>query len=309
MLVKTDKKVAPIVLFVFARPDHTRRTLAALAANTLADQSDLIVYSDAARNTEEIERVNAVRTLTRNVTGFRTLKVIERNSNYGLARNIIEGVTAACEQYGRVIVLEDDLETSPYFLKFMNEALDFYENTSEVMHISGCRYPVEPFGTDDTFFLHVPLCWGWATWQRAWVTFEKNIDVMDRFDHSMIKSFNFENSYSYWNQLESNKSGQINSWFIFWYANLFLRGGLSLFPSCSLVNNIGFDNSGIHCHATSDYDGAIGMRHITLTKISPFISQEGYRKHVEFFRSLRPTLLSRIRFRLKMIYLLLGVNK
>ena len=120
--------VSPILLFVFARPEHTKRTLDALAMNELAGESDLIVYSDAARNEKEAVFVNQVREIVLNAQGFRTVTVIERQSNYGLARNIIEGVTDICKQYGRVIVLEDDLVTSPEFLTFMNDALDHYEH-------------------------------------------------------------------------------------------------------------------------------------------------------------------------------------
>lgn len=297
MLTKIDTKFAPIVLFVFARPDHTRRTLNALAANKLANESDLIIYADAARRPEEIDRVNEVRAFINSVTGFRTVTVIERDRNYGLARNIIEGVTAACERYSRVIVLEDDIETSPFFLQYMNDALDYYKDSSKVMHISGCRYPVKSFGEDDTFFLHVPLCWGWATWDRAWNMFDKNISIMKYFDKSMIRHFDFDGAYAYWKQLELNQSKKIDTWFVFWYAKLFLSGGLSLFPSISMVRNIGFDNSGVHCGSTSDYDTNISVRRITIKPIPLVESQQGFLKHVEYFSSLKKNIYSRIKLK------------
>ena len=124
--------------------------------------------------------------------------IIEQLENLGLAKSIISGVTMLCEKNEQAIVLEDDLETSPYFLKYMNDSLVFYEGTPEVIHISGCRYPVEAFGTDDTFFLHVPLCWGWATWKRAWCKFDKHISLMERFDRPMVKHFDFDGSYTFW---------------------------------------------------------------------------------------------------------------
>ncbi|WP_426993726.1 hypothetical protein [Methylomonas sp. CM2] len=143
---------APIVLFAFARPEHTRITLEALSANSLASQSDLIVYSDAARSLEEEIKVTKVRSLAHNIRGFRSVSVIERETNLGLARNIIEGVTDVCNRYGRLIVLEDDMITSPYFLTFMNSALDKYYDNKTVWHINGWNYPINPEGLSDTFF-------------------------------------------------------------------------------------------------------------------------------------------------------------
>ncbi|NOT14946.1 MAG: glycosyltransferase [Methylotenera sp.] len=286
--------IAPIALFVYNRPEHTRITVEALARNEMANESILYIFSDAAKSIKDAESVKVVRQYISQIIGFHQVIIVEQEKNLGLAQSIIGGVTRLIDQYGRVIVLEDDLETSPYFLKFMNEALDFYETTPEVMHISGCRYPVEPFEDKDTFFLHVPLCWGWATWQRSWVTFEKNISVMKRFDHSMIKRFDFDNTYSYWKQLELNRKGKINTWFVFWYANLFLRGGLSLFPARSLVHNIGMDESGTHSRTTNVFNTALSITPISITTIPLVESPVGYAKHREYFGNIQEQLLTRV---------------
>jgi len=76
-------------------------------------------------------------------------------------------------EYGKIIVLEDDLLTSPYFLKFMNEALEYYKNEKKVWHISGWNYPINNEGLDDVFFWRTMNCWGWATWADRWQYFEK----------------------------------------------------------------------------------------------------------------------------------------
>jgi len=150
---------APIALFVYNRPVHTRRTVEALLKNALAKESDLIIFSDAPKNPEAAEAVSNVREYIRTITGFKSMNIVERETNFGLARSIIEGVTMLCKEYGRVIVLEDDLITSPYFLQFMNDALDTYSNEDKVMHISGSTYPIGHM-KDETFFLRIPLCWG-----------------------------------------------------------------------------------------------------------------------------------------------------
>jgi len=171
---------APIVLFVYARPEHTRRTLEALAANMLAEQSDLIVYADAARSEREAEAVRAVRELIRATSGFRSVMLVERDMNFGLARNIIEGVSEVLRERERVIVLEDDIVTAPLFLTYMNEALERYRHNEDVMHISGYIYPMRTDGLPETFFLPPASCWGWATWARAWLHFSKDPDELMR---------------------------------------------------------------------------------------------------------------------------------
>lgn len=293
---------APITLFVYNRPTHTRRTIEALQKNILAKDSDLIIYSDAAKKPEAAEGVREVREYIRSISGFRSVSFVERDKNWGLANSIIDGVTAVVNEYGRIIVLEDDLETSPYFLSYMNDALAYHENTSEVMHVSGCRYPVESFGTDDTFFLHVPLCWGWATWRRAWSTFEKNISIMDRFDKNMVKHFNFGNTYPYWQQLELNRSGVLNTWFVFWYANVFLRGGLSLFPSRSLVRNIGMDGSGVHSGKSADYEVELSKAPVKIAMIPLVESKDGYERHKRYFQKMKLMEPNPIKIVIRKIY-------
>lgn len=275
---------APVALFAYNRPSHTRRTIEALAKNEFADQTDLFIFSDAAKSAAAVPAVAEVREMLAKVHGFRSVEVVERAANLGLAASIVDGVGRLCAAYGRVIVMEDDLVTSPHFLRFMNEALEFYADQDRVMHISGSTYPVRQFGVDDSYFMHLPLCWGWATWQRAWRHFRKDIAVMDRFDAQMIRAFNFNGSYDYWSQLELNRNGSINTWFVFWYATLFLEQGLSLFPAKSLVRNIGMDGSGVHRVDSSDFEVEPSRRPIHVAPIQLRTSGEAYRMHEDYFR-------------------------
>ena len=146
-------KFSPIILFVYNRPWHTRKTIEALQKNLLADQSDLVIYSDAPKRNSDEQKVTEVRNLIKTVKGFKNLIINERKENYGLARSIITGVTETIDKYGRVIVLEDDIITSKYFLKYMNEALEIHKSEDRVMHISGYMYPIDPLGLPETFFL------------------------------------------------------------------------------------------------------------------------------------------------------------
>jgi hypothetical protein len=252
------RKIAPIVLFVYARPDHTRRTLEALAANRFASESALFIYADGARYKDETGRVDAVRALARSATGFHSCTVIERSTNYGLAKNIIEGVTEMCDHYDRVIVLEDDIVTSPSFLAYMNEALERFAEDERVASIHGYVYPVRQ-SLPKAFFLRGADCWGWATWSRAWKHFNPDgrylLDELKR--QKLITEFDFNGAYPFSSQLASQVMGQNDSWAIRWHASAFLAGMLTLYPGGSLVQNIGVDGSGTHCDTSKWYEIAL----------------------------------------------------
>lgn len=241
--------LAPIALFVYNRPMHTRRTLEALRRNREAAESELFIFSDSPKNECAVDGVAGVRDIIKNVKGFRNICITERNKNYGLAMSIIEGVNGLCEEYGRIIVLEDDLLVSPHFLTYMNTALDRYEPYERVMQISGHMFPVKSKTDTDTVFLPFTTSWGWAVWQRAWKHFDPHMSGYEKLcvDPSLRQMFDLDGSYPYFDMLEAQKNGKIDSWAIRWYLSVFMNGGLTLFPVRTLVKNIGFDCSGTHC--------------------------------------------------------------
>lgn len=309
--MKIGKQLAPILLFVFARPDHTRRTLEYLAANELASQSDLIVYADAARKESEEAAVNEVRSIVKSAQGFGSVTLVERKTNYGLARNIIEGVSEVCNRYGRVIVLEDDLVTSPGFLTFMNAALDRYEDDKQVWHISGWNYPIDPAGLGDAFFLRVMNCWGWATWADRWQHYEKNTDkLIAEFDRDMIRRFDLENSGVFWNQVLQNKQGRINTWAIYWYATIFKQGGLCLNPAISYIDNIGLDGSGTHGSKQRHEHATVALNQKSLLNFPDLISENeaAIRQITHFYQKLKPSLARRIVGKLSSLSRKMGIR-
>lgn len=246
--------LAPIALFVYNRPWHTRQTVEALQKNTLASQSDLIIFSDSSKSEDQIEAVNSVRDYIHKIKSFKSVTIIERETNYGLAKSIIDGVTSIINAHGRIIVLEDDLVTSPYFLDFMNTALNIYQAQERVMSISGYTFPIDKSNLTETFFLELIGCWGWATWDRAWQYFEKDSNqLLNDFTKAKIYRFNLEGAYDFWSQVQANEKGTINTWAIFWYASVFQKNGLCLHPTISMVNNIGHDGTGVHCNGTDKF--------------------------------------------------------
>lgn len=240
---------APIALFVYNRPSHTRQTIEALRENELAPESDLFIFSDAPKNENAIAAVGEVREYVRRVDGFRSVSVVERDRNLGLANSIIDGVTRLCQESGRAIVLEDDLVTSPFFLRYMNEALERYREESRVMQISGYMFPVELDSAEDALFLPFMASWGWATWGRAWSLFDPSASAYEvlKKDWRLRRRFDLNGAYPYFRMLEMQLRGEVDSWAIRWYLSAFMKEGLALYPARTLVKNIGFDGSGVHC--------------------------------------------------------------
>lgn len=288
---------APILLFVFNRPDHVRRTVEALQRNTLAAESILYIYSDAARTPEQKNAVSEVRRYIHTIGGFKEINIIEREENWGLARSIIDGVTTRVKEYGRVIVLEDDLITAPYFLQFMNDALETYKNEERVGHIQGCDFTQEP-SLPDTFLIKWTGSWGWATWERAWKYFNPDGKALlkELEDRKLTYTFDFNGKYGYTRMLRRQIEGKNNSWAIRWNASLFLNDILSLNVGKSLVQNEGFDGSGTNCGGGGLYSSNLYMDRIEVKKITPTVENEEARMaYVKYYARTNSFMAKAIR--------------
>lgn len=252
-----EQKLAPILLFTYNRPQHTLKTLQALQLNDLASQSVLYVHCDGpkkAASKEELDAVKKVRQIVREQQWCKDVVIIEQEKNLGLADSISEGVTKLFNTNERVIVLEDDIVTSPKFLSYMNAALEAYKDEVRVMHISGF-YPDIQNSLPDFFFYNQASCWGWATWKSSWAYFNKNALFLrdEIIKQQKVKQLNIDNSYPFLQHLEANITGEMNTWAVKWHASIILNEGLCLHPSKSFTQNIGFDDSGIHCGVSKQY--------------------------------------------------------
>lgn len=296
--------LAPILIFTYNRPLHTRRMLEALENADLAQESDVFIYSDGAKNANAIDEVNKVRSIIAEPWNFKNITIIERERNIGLAENIISGVSQVVKKYGKVIVLEDDLKISKVGLRYFNDALNFYQYNDKVMEISGFMYPIKDANKlPETFFFRVANSWGWATWDRAWKKFNPNIDeLIADFDNDKIKRFSIDHTENFWKQVQEFKAGKINSWAIRWYLTLFNHDGLALYPRESMIQNMGTDGSGTHSDADTAYSVELASEPITYFPKEIEENKYAYEAIKYFYRHRKGSLINRaVRFAKKQL--------
>ena len=259
---------APVVLFAFNRPSHLERTLKALASNDLAAETRLHIYIDGPRSSNDIPQIVGCAKIAARPWSFANIETHVRDSNQGLAASIISGVTAMLEQYDRVIVMEDDLVTSRYFLQYMNDGLGIYADEPRVASIHGWCFPHSVQSPPETFFLRGADCWGWATWRRAWRYFEPDSGILlKRLAGAGLESaFDVGDSYPYVRMLQDQRAGRVNSWAIRWHASTFLENMYTLNPGRSLVHNIGIDSSGTNCGTTNRLDVPLAVTPIRVER-------------------------------------------
>ena len=270
---------APILLFVYNRPEHTRRCIESLTRNALAADSTLYIYADGPKDTTQQTAVDEVRSYLRTISGFKTVNLIERKENWRLARNIIDGVTTQVNRYGKVIVLEDDLVVAPYFLQFMNDALETYKDEPKVGHIQACDFTQDP-SLPETFLIKWTGSWGWATWERAWKHFNSDGKALleELEQRKLTYTFDFNGKYGFTRMLRRQIEGKNNSWAIRWNASLFLKDILSLNVGRSLVQNEGFDGSGTNCGGGGLYASNLHLAPLPVQKISPIEENKAARQ-------------------------------
>jgi hypothetical protein len=245
---------APIALFVYNRPSHAAATIDALRRNPLSSDSDLMIFSDGPRTPADEELVRETRSVIADVAGFRSVRVVQRERNLGLAGSITSGVSEILEDHDRVIVLEDDMITSPQFLEYMNGGLERFANDPKAGSIHAYMYPIE--GLPEFFFVRGGDCWGWATWRDRWSLYEPDGRVLLRRlkERGLLSEFNRTGGSELVTMLVDQIRGKNASWFVRWHASLFLAGRLTLQPGRSFVRNTGADGSGIHVPTTDLFD-------------------------------------------------------
>ena len=292
--------VPPVVLFVYDRPEHTRRTLEALAANDLASEADLTVFCDGPKETatpDDVARVERVREIVGGRKWCRRTIVHEHKTNQGLARSIRDGIDHLLAEHDRVVVLEDDILTSPGFLSFMRDALETYESADRVKHVSA-YIPRTSYQSllPQTFMSGYMSCWGWGTWKRAWTQARWDPALLLREIDKSTRGragFDLGGTADFSSHLQANVNGHIQTWAVMWAASIYLADGLCLGPGRSLVRNIGTDGSGIHFTSATDIYDVEPARSIKVKRSALRRSRLGEYYLRSFFRYGRNSSLSK----------------
>jgi hypothetical protein len=255
----------------------------------------LYIFSDYAKITSQEIEVKKVRTYLKSITGFKTISITEREQNYGLSKSITSGIEYVLSKHNNVIVLEDDLLTSPLFLTYMNTALSKFENVNKVASISAYSYPTKN-PLPDFFFLNRAECWGWATWRDQWKEFNYDgkylAEQIKR--QKLIKNFDYNNQFKFYKMLCDQARDLNDSWAIRWDASLYLAKKYTLYPGKSYVQNIGFDGDGVNCGISNNFDVELNKSLINFDEIDICVSKSVWFEYVNFYKSLKKSLWKRI---------------
>lgn len=303
------RTLAPIAFFAYNRPVHARQTLEALSKNSLANESLLYIFIDGAKagaTAESIAKIEEMKKVAAEKQWCKEVKIIAADKNNGLLHSIIDGVTKTVNAFGKVIVMEDDVLISSGFLKYMNDALDFYEHTDKVMHISGySRGDLKGAAINEsTYFFYHTSCWGWGTWKRAWDKFEPDPMVVKKAVSlkGNIHKYNMDGTFEFYWGLKAIAEGKFQSWNSIWHSVVFLNEGLCLHPTHSLVTNIGHDGSGIHCEPDDEFDkNNVLADQVEVTEI-PLVEHEAARSFYRSQYSFRYRLNFKVRHYLRYFF-------
>ena len=240
-------ELAPVALFVYNRPETLSKTLESLKNNKLIKKTDIYIFSDGpTSNKRSKKKVYKVRKIIKDVKNLKIKKTIFYKTNRGLKKNIIEGINYVFKNHSKIIVLEDDLLVSPYFIKYMNRSLNFIKYKKKIWHVSAWNYPIKTNfkNLNDTFLWHNMNCWGWGTHKNDWnkLILDSNFFIKS-FSNKQINFFNLDGNLNNWSQLTRNHQKKLYTWAIFWNATIFWNKGLCLNPVKSYVKNIGFDKN------------------------------------------------------------------
>lgn len=235
--------LAPIALFVYARPDETAKTIESLSKNYLASESDLYIFSDGPKGDKDLNKVSEVRAFIKSIkTGFKKIKIIEREKNLGLANSIISGVTEVLSEYDKIIVMEEDLISSQNFLNFINDSLIKYEKYEKVFSVTGYTYQIQVprFYLYDNYF--TPRCesLGWGTWKDRWLKADWELKEFRNFleDNEAVKNFN-KVGCDLIGMLIKQQLGKLDSWAVRWCFTHFKHNAVCSYPTSSKITHIG----------------------------------------------------------------------
>ncbi len=239
------RDLAPIIFICYNRYNHVVRSLNSLKKNKLSKKSKIIIFADGPTDKTNKKKTDRIKIFLKKINGFKSKKIIFRKKNLGTKKNIVNAVDQVFKKFNKVIVIEDDLILSKFFLDYMNLCLKNYKDEKKIWHVNGWSYPFMKNSKDDINFLGSMNCWGWGTWKNRWsfLTLNERYFILN-FSKKNIHNFNVFSSMNHFEQIIRNKKKTLSSWAVFWHATIFKNNGICIYPKYPLVKNIGFDGSG-----------------------------------------------------------------
>lgn len=234
----------PVALFVYNRPEHTRKSLQRLNANRGINDASLYIFSDGPKDETQQERVTRVRELIRQKNNFFRTEIIESETNKGLANSIISGVSAILERHKRVAVLEDDVLTSPAWFEYMSTGLQTYLCSRNVWSVGAYCPPLKlpASAQDDVFLSPLATSYSWGTWHDRWQTVDWQLTDIKEFWRDKTWQDRFHGwDRSRLRRLKRAMRNPRGSWAIRWEYAAMKHSSYHVLPRHSLVTNIGYD--------------------------------------------------------------------
>lgn len=273
-----------IVLLGYNRPRHMKKLLSTLEENREFRALPVMAFIDGPKNEDDKVLIREVAEVVLSVRP--DARLTRRTNNFGVAKSVSTAVSDALTQFEQVIVIEDDLELSPQFLRYMLDGLELYRAERRVASIHGYTIPMSEL-PHATYLLRGTDCWGWGTWRESWKHYRHDSAALlkELKRKSLESHFTLKHSSPHLALLESAEKGEVDSWAIRWHASVFLAGGLTLNPSVSLVRNAGMDGSGTHSGSTKLYESPVSIAPIAVECIPLAESKEAFQAYRRFYKT------------------------
>lgn len=295
--------LAPIILFVYNRADNAERTVECLQKNRLAKDSDLFIFSDGYKGEKDKKDVLEVRKYIKTIDGFKNITITESPKNKGLGASIISGVNQVIRKYKKVIVVEDDLQTTPDFLEYLNQGLEFYKDDKKIYSLGAYMPPIalKGYAKNDVVFIPRICSWGWAIWEDRWMNNDWDISDYNTFIKDAEQKKHFSRAgKDMLDMLINQVEGSPTAWAIRCDYNRFKQGdSLTVYPCSSKVLNIGTDGRGVNTPKTDKFNISL-ENDITSTNFRVFqiedseVTQEFYKFMKRDYKSVAIIYLRRL---------------
>ena len=253
-----ESRRVPVVMISYNRPDLVKLTMENVALADSVGGRDIVMFIDGPRNDADVVKQDEIyRTVAAYQSRLPRLEIVRREHNYGCRGNIVDAISSVLNRIGRVIVIEDDILVSRTFLRYMDEALEYYEGDERIWAVNAYQNPYFKVPKNypyDLYLNPVNMCWGWGTWKDRWdgVDFDLRDWPKDRKDGELISRLNKAGRYII-PLLDAQYEGRLKTWDIQCTYHVVKHGFKCVEPVYQLSKNIGFGPGGEHCAASMPF--------------------------------------------------------